>query len=196
MCPSKLGRVQTRFAILIIPAILWTIVSLVTGRAGYILIIGIYFVIGVILDVAVYPYIIKWQPPWLTFTLAVGEFFIVYFVVKIIDNEIAGAVIITNTQAIFTYWITWWIAIWTKVVILPLLSLSWVEDAGEFRQTGWSVPPDYTPLPISAFQETSFDDKGVPALARQFSSVNEIPAELRNLPSPSGVHRIPQPRPA
>ena len=196
MCPSKLGRVQTRFAILILPAILWTIVSLVTGRAGYILIIGIYFVIGVILDVAVYPYIIKWQPPWLTFLLAVAEFFLVYYIVKILDNEIAGAVIITNAQAIFTYWITWWIAIWTKVVILPLISLSWVEDAGEFRQTGWSVAPDYTPLPISAFQETTFTEKGVPALARQFSSVNEVPAELRNLPSPSGVHRVPQARPA
>ena len=32
MCPTVLGRVQTRWAILIIPAIIWTIVSLITEQ--------------------------------------------------------------------------------------------------------------------------------------------------------------------
>src|SRR3954447_8154182 len=198
MCPSKLGRVQTRWAILIIPAIIWTIVSLITGRAGFIVIIGIYFVVGVLLDLLVYPYIIKWQPPWLTFMLAVAEFFIVYYVAKIITTATDGAAAVTlkEWEAILVYWLTWWMAIWTKVVILPLLSLGWVENAGEFRSTDWSVAPEYQPLPLTAFQETSFTEKGVPALARQFSSVNEVPAELRNLPSPSGVHRVPQAGPA
>jgi hypothetical protein len=28
---------------------------------------------------------------------------------------------------------------------------------------------------------------------REFSSINELPAELRDLPSPSGVHSVPAP---
>src|SRR5689334_24743448 len=120
MCPTVLGRVQTRWAILILPAIIWTIVSLITGNPSYIVLIGIYFVIGVALDVLFYPFIIRWQPPWLTFTLAAGEFVIVYLVGKVLH------VTLTPLEAILLYWLAWWMAIWTKVVILPLISLSWI----------------------------------------------------------------------
>jgi hypothetical protein len=98
---------------------------------------------------------------------------------------------LTNVEAVAEYWVVWVIAIWTKVVILPLLSLSWIENAGEFRSTDWSVRPEYQPLPINVFTEPE-PGAGPPALARAFSSVIELPPELRNLPSPSGVHRIPE----
>ena len=93
---------------------------------------------------------------------------------------------------IVEFWVAWWIAIWTKVVVLPLLSLSWIEDAGEFRQTGWSVPPEYVPLPVQVFTPQQAG-AGPPPLARKFSAaVIEIPEELRRAPSPSGVHSIPK----
>ena len=88
------------------------------------------------------------------------------------------------------YWGAWILAIWTKVVILPLLSLSWIENAGEFRSTDWSVAPEYQPLPISVFQPPTADSP-VPPLAREFSTLRQLPEELKNLPSPSGVHRVP-----
>lgn len=187
MCPTTLGRVQTRWAILIIPAIVATIISLIDGRPGWIVLIGVYFVLGVILDTVFYPLIIKWQPPWLTFTLAVTEFILVYILGKVLK------VGLEPVEAILLFWIAWVVAIWTKVVILPLVSLGWVENAGEFRATDWSVAPEYQPINLSAFSAQPTTD-GVPRLAREFSSVNQIPDELRNLPSPSGVHRVLQAR--
>ncbi|MEA2169518.1 MAG: hypothetical protein QOF76_2818 [Solirubrobacteraceae bacterium] len=180
MCPTTQGRVQTRWSILILPAILAAILSLIDSNEGWIVLIGVYFVMGVILDIAFYPFIIRWQPPWLTFVIAVNEFVLVYILAHWLE------VPLTNPQAIILYWVVWVLAIWTKVAILPLISLSWIENAGEFRITGWSVAPEYRPLPITAFTETATDG-GPPPLARAFSAVIEIPEELRHVPAPSGV---------
>lgn len=186
MCPTIRGRVQTRWAILIIPAIIATIISLVDQNPGWIVLIGVYFAIGTLLDVFVYPFIISWQPPWLTFMLAAAEFALTYIAAHWLK------VTLTNVEAILLFWIAWVVAIWTKVVVLPLVSLSWIENAGEFRSTDWSVAPEYQPLPISVFTQKATPGGGPPPLARKFSAaVIEIPEELRRVPSPSGVHRIP-----
>src|ERR1700759_2074437 len=181
MCPTSLGRVQTRWAIIIFPAIVAAIISAVTGNAGWIVLIGVYYVLGVALDTGFYPFIIRWQPPWLTFVLAVGEFVLVYILAHVLK------VGLTNLEAVLLYWGAWVIAIWTKVVVLPLISLSWIEDAGEFRATSWSVAREYLRLPVNVFPPPR-QDSPVPALAREFSSVHEVPEELRRLPGPSGAH--------
>jgi hypothetical protein len=183
MCPTILGRIETRTFILIGPAILGTILALLTGNEGFIVIIGIFLLQGVVLDVLFYPYVIKWQPPWLTFVLAVGEFVITYTLAQILE------VGLKPIDAVWWFWLAWTLAIWTKVVILPILSLSWIENAGEFRQTGWSVPPEVEPMPLLAAAPASAP--GEIRLVREFSSVNQIPAELRNVPAPSGVHQAP-----
>ena len=183
MCPTILGRIETRTFILIGPAILGAILSLLTGNEGFIVIIGIFLLQGVVLDIFFYPYVIKWQPPWLTFVLAVGEFVITYTLAQILDGRPQPI------DALWFFWLTWTLAIWTKVVILPIISLSWIENAGEFRQTGWSVPPEVEPMPLLAAEPARA--QGEIGLVREFSSINKIPDELRAVPAPSGVHQAP-----
>ncbi len=183
MCPTPLGRTQTRTATLVGPALLGLILSLLTGNEGWIVLIGIFLVMGVVLDVLFYSFIIKWQPPWLTFLLGVGEFVILYILSQVLE------VGLQPVEAIVFYWVSWVIANWTKIVILPLVELTWIESGGEFRATDWSTPAEGELLPVLAHVEP---DPSTSRLVREFSTINEIPAELRDLPAPSGVRPRPQ----
>ena len=187
MCPTRFGRLHTRTAIIAGPALLGLILSLATGNEGYIVLIGVYYLEGVVLDVLVYPQIFRWQPPWMTLMLAVAEFVILLVLASWLE---VGLYFWT---AVAFFWVSWTLAIWTKVVLLPIFSLSWIENGGEFRETGWSVRPDSEPLPVDYAKPSAPQrEVGPPALAREFSSVLEVPEEIRNLPSPSGVHTVPE----
>jgi len=196
MCPTALGRVQTRTFTLILPAILATILSLLTDNAGWIVTIGIFYLMGVALDLTVYQWFIKWQPPWLTFVLAIVEFVILFVLVKILEPGHAPygtpaeeAIVGSNDwRPIVLYWVSWWLANWTKIVILPLVSLSWIENGGEFRQVGWTVAPEYHSIPIVAQVEPA----AAGGLVREFSGVLDDVINVKPARPLTGVHQVPE----
>ena len=181
MCPTPIGRVHTRVAILVIPAILGTILSLVTGEAGWVVIIGVYLLLGVALDAGVYSWLIRYQPPWMTGVLGLAELGLLFVLANVLDLGLSAA------EAIIWYVFVWCIAIATKIAILPLVSLTYLESSGEFRTTEWSIPPSQAVVPIVA---AAAEAEGGPGpVLRSASGAHAKP--LDPIPSPSGVHRVP-----
>jgi hypothetical protein len=136
MCPTTLGRIQTRGCIIIGPALLSVVLWLITGSPAWPELILIYLAQGWALDTTLYARVIRWQPPWLTGVLGVGEFVVVYVLAHALRLQIS------NVDAVWFYWVSWTLAVWTRIAVLPLLRLTWLEDGGEFRRIRWTVPAD------------------------------------------------------
>lgn len=178
MCPTIIGRIHTRVTTLIGPAILGLILSLVTGKPGWIVLIGVLLLLGTSLDSVVYPIILRYQPPWMTFVLALGEFGLIYILANVLSLGL------TPLQAIVFYWVSWSMAIITKIAILPIASLTYLESSGEFRRAAWSIPPVQASLPI--LPDAAEAQAGSGPIVAEASGVHSTP--LEHLPSPSGVH--------
>jgi hypothetical protein len=181
VCPTPLGRVHTRVAIIVGPALLGLVLSLLTGRPDWIVLIGVYLLLGVFLDTCVYSWLLKYQPPWMTGVLALVEFGLLYVLANVLKLDLSPI------EAIALYWASWVLATVTRIVVLPNLSLTYIESAGEFRRIEWSLPPEQTPVPVLA----SVPDSGVRegALVDSASRGHRVPLDLQ--PSPSKSHDIP-----
>jgi hypothetical protein len=143
MCPTPIGRLHTRVATIVLPALLGVVVSLLTGDADWIALIGLYLLLGVALDAVVYSWAIRYQPPWMTFVLALVELGLLLALAHRGVDLTVG-----REEAIAFYAGAWLLAIFTKIVVLPNLSLTYLESAGEFRSTEWSIPPSREATPI------------------------------------------------
>ena len=189
MCPTPTGRIHTRTAAIFLPALFGLIVSLVTGHFDWLALVGIYYVMGIFLDTAVYSWLFRFQPPWMTFVIGIAELGFLLVLSQIIGNTANGGLShISIPEAIVFYWIAWILAIpITKVVLLPLISLTYLESAGEIRRVEWSIPESQVPLPVLASGAEA--KRGPGPVVREASGLHAKP--LPNLPSPSGVHRLP-----
>ena len=72
--------------------------------------------------------------------------------------------------------------------MLPIISLTYLESAGEFRRVEWSVPPPQEPLPVLASAAEA--RRGPGKLLSEASGVHARP--LEPLPPPSGVRAVPK----
>jgi hypothetical protein len=179
MCPTPLGRVHTRVFTIIGPALLGLVLSLATGRPDWIVLIGVYLLLGVTLDTTVYSWLLRYQPPWMTFVLALGEFGLIYVLANVLELDLAPL------EAIGLYWGAWVLAAVTRIVVLPIVSLTYYESSGELRRVAWSLPPAQVPYPVVA----SVADAKPGPVVEAASGVHATP--LERLPSPSGVHQVP-----
>lgn len=182
MCPTPIGRIQTRVASLVPAALLATVISLVTGRPDWIVLIGVFLLLGVALDAALYAWLLKYQPPWMTGVLALAEFGLLFVLANILQLNLSPI------EAIVLYWVSWALATGTRIAFLPIVSLTYIESAGEFRRTEWSVPPAQASLPVLAAEADAQSGPGV--LVQEASGVHARPLERK--PGPSGVHIAPR----
>jgi hypothetical protein len=189
MCPTPTGRIHTRTAAIMLPMLLGLVVSLVSGHFDWLALIGIYYVMGIFLDAAVYSWLFRFQPPWMTFVIALAELGFLLVVSHIVAEQGGGGLDhVSIPEAIVFYWAAWVLAIpVTKVVLLPLISLTYLESAGELRRIDWSIPESQVPLPVLASSAEAGSRPG--PVVREASGTHARP--LPSLPSPSGVHRRP-----
>jgi hypothetical protein len=185
MCPTPTGRIHTRVTtILLGPAVLGLIVTLVSGHLDWIVLVGVYLLLGVVLDTVVYPRFLKYQPPWMTFVLAVVEYGLLLAVTQLLE----GFPNISVLEATIFYWACWALGALIKIVVLPIISLTYIESAGEFRRVEWSLPPEQVALPVLASAADA--RRGPGRLLTEASGVHARP--LQQLPAPSGVRAVPK----
>lgn len=149
-CPTVLGRVQTRVVTMAVPAVLAVILSLVAGDEGWIVTLGLWLVLGVALDVTVYPWLVRRQPPLVTGLLGIGELLLLLGLVAVLRPGRPGFAEGAAASLIAWYAASWVLAALTRVVILPVVWMTWSERGGELGDAGWSMPAEREPLPLVA----------------------------------------------
>jgi hypothetical protein len=170
MCPTILGRVETRLAILTGPLVLSLLLWLATGSPAWTELIGLLLAQGWVLDALFYARVIRWQPPWLTAVLGLGEFVIVYILAHVCGLELS------NVDAIWFYWACWALAVGTRIVVLPLVRLTWLEDGGEFRAIHWTVVPEREPHEVSG--ASAVEPRAAPLLQGSLAPAPQLPRDV------------------
>lgn len=179
MCPTTMGRIHSRVFSLVLPALLGLILWLVTGREDWIVLIGVLLLMGTALDAFVYTWLIRYQPPWLTGVIGLSELGFLFVLAHLLKLEL------TDFEAIAFYVVCWGLAVATRIVLFPILSLTYLESATEFRRTEWSIPPAQEQLPVFA---ASAEGGAAGPVLRSASGVHAVPLEPK--PGLSGVFEV------
>ena len=179
MCPTVVGRIHSRVASLVLPALLGVALSLITGREDWIVLIGVLLLMGTALDVFVYSWLIRYQPPWLTGIVGLAELGFLFVLAHLLKLDL------TDLEAIVFYIVSWLLATSTRIALFPIFSLTYLESAAEFRRIEWSIPASQEQLPVFA---SPGEGGSAGPLLRSASGVQAMPLEPK--PSLSGVFEV------
>jgi hypothetical protein len=186
-CPTVLGRVQTRIVTMAAPAVLALILSIVAGDEGWIVTLGLWLVLGVALDVTVYPWLVRRQPPLVTGLLGIGELLVLLGLVAVLRPGRPGFADGAAASLIAWYAVSWLLAALTRIVVLPVALLTWSERGGELGEAGWSMPAEREPLPlVAAVSPDASGSRLVRALAGEAELERHPALSARPVPARDG----------
>lgn len=150
MCFSFAGRIQTRLATLVVAwAVAW-LFSVSRGTSAYLVLFGVMAAVTLLLDLALYVWLIDFQARWLTLLLALFEFLVIKWVV---EWPYPLEVRLRTLQALEFYLVAWslnWLLIF---VLLPLRFPRWQERGGQFW---WGARADHQPVEPCALRRQSY----------------------------------------
>jgi hypothetical protein len=146
MCFSLAGRIQTRLISLVGPVALLVGVSVASADAGPLRMFALMVLVGLMLDVGVYRWLIGYQPRWLTWALGAFEFVLLFGLM----HQLAWRPYLLMPQeyylrpdlalqadlaaALALYLPSWLLAWLTAHALLPWRWPRWAEDGGELRR--------------------------------------------------------------
>src|SRR4051794_30967693 len=110
MCPTPTGRIHTRTATFVLPALFGLIVSLISGHWDWLVLVGVYYLLGVFLDTAVYSWLLKYQPPWVAVCLALSEFGLLLVLANALNDAGGGLSHISIREAAVFFLACWILA--------------------------------------------------------------------------------------
>src|SRR3954466_8799240 len=117
MCPTPTGRIHTRTATIVLPALLGLILSLISGHWDWLVLIGVYYLLGIFLDTAVYSWLLQHEPPWVGLVLALSEFGLLLVVPGILKDQAGGGLAnVSVGEAAIFFWCAGILAALTKIV--------------------------------------------------------------------------------
>jgi hypothetical protein len=88
-------------------------------------------IVGLLLELAIYGWLLAYQPRWLTLLLALLEFFLLKWIV---EWPYPFELRLHTRQALEFYIPAWLLGWFITLVIVPVLWPRWAEDGGEFRR--------------------------------------------------------------